>query len=78
MFPSMRMYGGDAVVPSRWVTIKGEGGYFTSDDLTADDYVLYVIELERQQGELLRGRRLCRRARDASRVRSAVSRRTAA
>ena len=53
MFPSMRMYGGDAVVPSRWVTIKGEGGYFTSDDLTADDYVLYVIELERQQGELL-------------------------
>ncbi len=28
-FPSMRMYGGDAVVPSRWVTIKGEGGYFT-------------------------------------------------
>jgi hypothetical protein len=52
-FPSMRMYGGDAVVPSRWVTIKGEGGYFTSDHLTADDYVLYVIELERQQGELL-------------------------
>jgi hypothetical protein len=52
-FPSMRMYGGDAVVPSRWVTIKGEGGYFTSDEPTADDYVLYVIELERQQGELL-------------------------
>ena len=40
-------------MPSRWVTIKGEGGYFTSDDLTADDYVLYVIELERQQGDLL-------------------------
>jgi hypothetical protein len=52
-FPTMRMYGGDAVVPSRWVTIKGEGGYFTSEDSTADDYVLYVIELERQQGELL-------------------------
>jgi hypothetical protein len=53
MFASMRMYGGDVVVPSRWVTIKGEGGYFTSEDPTADDYVLYVIELERQQGELL-------------------------
>jgi hypothetical protein len=52
-FPSMRMYGGDAVVPSRWVTIKGEGGYFTSDDPNADDYVLFVVELERQQGELL-------------------------
>ena len=52
-FPSMRMYGGDAVVPSRWVTIKGEGGYFTSDDPNADDYVLYVVELERQQGEVL-------------------------
>ena len=52
-FPSMRMYGGDAVVPSRWVTIKGEGGYFTSDDPNADDYVLFVVELERQQGEVL-------------------------
>jgi hypothetical protein len=31
VFPSMRMYGGDAVVPSRWITIKAEGGYFTTD-----------------------------------------------
>lgn len=53
VFPSMRMYGGDAVVPSRWITIKAEGGYFTTDNPLADDYVLYVIELERQHGELL-------------------------
>ena len=49
----MRMYGGDAVVPSRWITIKAEGGYFTTDNPLADDYVLYMIELERQHGELL-------------------------
>jgi hypothetical protein len=52
-FPAMRMYGGDAVVPSRWLTVKAEGGYFTTDNPLADDYVLYVIELERQHGELL-------------------------
>ena len=52
-FPAMRMYGGDVVVPSRWVTVKAEGGYFTTDNPLADDYVLYVIELERQHGELL-------------------------
>ena len=53
VFPAIRMYGGDAVVPSRWLTVKVEGGYFTTDNPLADDYVLYVIELERQHGELL-------------------------
>jgi hypothetical protein len=50
-FPAIRMYGADAAVPIRWFTIKGEAAYFTSRDEDADEYVLYVIQLERQSGE---------------------------
>jgi hypothetical protein len=53
VFQRMRMWGGDAAMPTRWFTIKGEAGYFTSPDQTADEYVLYVIQLERQTGEWL-------------------------
>jgi hypothetical protein len=45
------MYGGDAALPTRWVTVKGEAAYFTSPSQTTDEYVLYVIQLERQTGE---------------------------
>lgn len=51
--PQMRMYGGDAAVPTRWLTLKGEAAYFTSASPLADDYVLYVIQAERQRGEWL-------------------------
>jgi hypothetical protein len=50
-FPRLRMYGADAAVPLRWFTIKGEAGYFTSSDRRADEFLLYVVQLERQQGE---------------------------
>ena len=66
-YPAIRTYGADAAIPTRWFTIKGEAAYFTSRqtdavaaaDLsrqsakgaTADDYVLYVVQLERQTGE---------------------------
>lgn len=50
-YPQMRMYGGDAAIPLRWVTLKAEAGYFTSSDPQADEYVLYVIQLERLAGE---------------------------
>ena len=50
-YPQMRMYGGDIAVPLPKVTIKGEAGYFTSTTKKADEYLLYVIQLERQQGE---------------------------
>jgi len=65
--PAIRTYGADAAVPTRWFTIKGEAAYFTSrqtdvdaaadpsrqsaEGATADDYVLYVVQLERQTGE---------------------------
>jgi hypothetical protein len=50
-YPQLRMYGGDMAVPTRWFTIKGEVGYFTSNDLASDEYGVYVIQLERQAGE---------------------------
>lgn len=52
-YPRMRMYGGDVAIPTRWVTIKGEAGYFTSSTPATDEFLLYVVQLERQTGEWL-------------------------
>jgi hypothetical protein len=51
LYPSIRTYGGDLAVPTRWVTVKAEAAYFTSPTPGADEYVLYVAQLERQAGE---------------------------
>jgi len=51
VYPSLRTYGGDAAVPTRWATIKGEAAYFSSSFPGADEYLLYVVQLERQSGE---------------------------
>lgn len=52
VFPRMRAYGADAAMPTRWFTIKAEAAYFTAPGpIPADEYVLYVIQLERQTGE---------------------------
>jgi hypothetical protein len=51
VFPRLRMYGGDGAVANGWFTAKGEVAYFTSPSMSADEYVLYVIQLERQTGE---------------------------
>jgi hypothetical protein len=50
-YPKLRMAGGDVAVPLRWMTVKGEAGYFNSPGDSSDDYLLYVIQLERQTGE---------------------------
>ena len=50
-YPSVRVYGADAAVPTRWVTIKGEAAYFGSGPADADEFVLFVVQLERQTGE---------------------------
>jgi hypothetical protein len=62
LYPGIRTYGGDTAVPTPWFTIKGEAAYFTARgdaDLSrhsggaeaSDEYVLYVVQLERQTGE---------------------------
>lgn len=51
IYPAIRSYGADAAVPLRWMTIKAETAYVTSPSPDADEYVLYVVQLERQIGE---------------------------
>jgi hypothetical protein len=53
VYPPMRMAGGDFAWPVRWFTLKGEAAYFWTTDPLADDYGLYVIQVERQHGEWL-------------------------
>jgi len=47
----LRLYGADAAWALRWLTLKGEIGYFTSRDESAAEYGIYVVQLERQAGE---------------------------
>ncbi len=49
-YPRLRLYGADAAVPTRWATVKMEAAYFTTTRSQTDEYLLYVIQLERQQG----------------------------
>lgn len=51
-FPRIREAGGDLAWPLPWFTLKGEAAYFTSPHGDADEYLLYVIQAERQWGEL--------------------------
>lgn len=50
-YPAIRMYGGDAAMPTRLVTLKAEAAYFTSSSPGTDEYVLYVVQIERPIGE---------------------------
>ena len=50
-YPNMIMAGGDVAVPLRWVTVKAEAAHFNTTDHRADEYALYVLQLERQVGE---------------------------
>jgi hypothetical protein len=47
-YPALRLYGVDAAVPFRWFTFKTEGAYYTSPDRQQDEYVIYVVQFERQ------------------------------
>lgn len=51
VYAAIRTYGGDVAVPTRWFTLKGEAAYFTARASESDEFVLYVIQLERQTGE---------------------------
>ena len=49
--PPIRSYGADAAMPIRWFTVKGEMAYITSSSPVTDEYVIYVVQVERQTGE---------------------------
>ena len=50
-YPRILMVGGDFALPTPWLTVKGEVAQFNSDDGRVDEYLLYVLQLERQSGE---------------------------
>lgn len=49
-YPRLRLYGADTAIPTSWVTVKMEAAYFTTTRPQTDEYLLYVLQLERQQG----------------------------
>jgi hypothetical protein len=49
--PDIQMVGGDMAAPFRWLTLKTEVAYFNPKDDLSDEYVQYVVQLERQSGE---------------------------
>jgi hypothetical protein len=51
-FPRLRSAGGSLAWPLARLTLKGEAAYFWAPDRDADEYLLYVIQAERQRGEL--------------------------
>jgi hypothetical protein len=50
-YPRIRAYGVDMAVPLKWITFRGETEYFRAHNSQADEYWLYVAQLERQSGE---------------------------
>jgi hypothetical protein len=50
-YPTMRSVGAEAALPTQWATFKGEVAYFTSDSPNTDEYVLVVVQAERQFAE---------------------------
>jgi hypothetical protein len=51
LYSRMRMAGGDVTVPLTAFSLKAEAAHFSSPDELSDEYVQYVIQLERQSGE---------------------------
>lgn len=47
-YPALEMYGADAAVQLPWMVLKGESGYFKTTTPGAQEYLLYVIQVERQ------------------------------
>lgn len=52
-YTQLRTYGADAAVPLPWFTLKAEAAWFRSSSQQADEFVLYVVQAERQSGEWL-------------------------
>lgn len=50
-YPRLRLYGFASALPTRWATVKTEAAYFSTTRHQTDEYLLYVVQLERQWGE---------------------------
>lgn len=50
-YPHLRLYGGDLAVPLKWFTVKSETAWFTSKNQRYDEFIQYVVQLERMAGE---------------------------
>ncbi|MEI9813710.1 MAG: hypothetical protein WDO18_14125 [Acidobacteriota bacterium] len=46
-YPRLRLYGGDVALPLNWFTVKSEAAYLTSPTPGAEEYLLYVVQVER-------------------------------
>jgi hypothetical protein len=51
VYPAIWTAGGDVAVPLHAFTLKGETAFFGTEDDRADQYWLYVVQVERQAGE---------------------------
>ena len=52
-YPQLTAIGGDLAAPLQWFTVKAEAAWLQSETADAAEYVLYVIQIERQYGEWL-------------------------
>lgn len=52
-YPQLTSVGGDVAIPMPAVTVKAEAAWLTSSTAGTEDYLLYVLQLERQAGEWL-------------------------
>ena len=52
-YPAIRAYGADLVVPFGAFALKAEAAWLEARERDTDDYGLYVVQVERQQGEWL-------------------------
>ena len=52
-YAQLTSVGGAVAIPLQWFTLKGETAWFGSSTPTAEEYALYVLQLERQVGEWL-------------------------
>jgi hypothetical protein len=53
LYAELTSVGADVAVPTRWVTLKAEAAWLDGRTHDAGEYVLYVVQAERQRGEWL-------------------------
>ena len=52
-YAKLTSVGGDVAVPLPWFTLKAESAWLTSPSPATEEFILYVIQVERQAGEWL-------------------------